>query len=258
MQRYFIDQPIEAIHQVIVVDEEQAHHIKKVLRMQVGEQVEIVDSNEQLSVAEITHLTPVTIRILRFVAQQVEMPVKATILVGLSKGDKLEWIVQKATELGVYAIVPLLLKRNMVKWTKEKAVKKVERLQKIATEAAEQAHRLHIPIVHPLMSLEEALLVSDSSTLSLVAFEEVAKQGEKAQLARSLQKLKKGDSVAFFFGPEGGLEPNEVAILEERGVLSCSLGPRILRAETAPLYALTALSYQVELVANSASSLEKN
>ena len=248
MQRYFINQVIQSVGEKISVLKDQEHHMVKVMRMNVGECCEIVDEKEQLYIAKLTQVSPLELVIEEHKEQQVELPIDVTIFVGLSKGDKLETIVQKATELGVCTIVPVEMKRNMVKWTKDKSQKKIERLQKIAQEAAEQSHRLHVPKVLDLMTLKESVVLAKQSTKALVAFEEVAKEGEAAVLVQSFASLKEGDSIAFYFGPEGGFDVQEIEYLNSQEIHSCALGPRILRAETAPMYALAAVSYHFELL----------
>ncbi len=248
MQRYFINQVIQSVGEKISVLKDQEHHMVKVMRMNVGECCEIVDEKEQLYIAKLTQVSPLELVIEEHKEQQVELPIDVTIFVGLSKGDKLETIVQKATELGVCTIVPVEMKRNMVKWTKDKSQKKIERLQKIAQEAAEQSHRLHVPKVLDLMTLKESVVLAKQSTKALVAFEEVAKEGEAAVLVQSFASLKEGDSIAFYFGPEGGFDVQEIEYLNSQEIHSCALGPRILRAETAPMYALGAVSYHFELL----------
>ena len=248
MQRYFINQVIQSVGEMISVPKEQEHHMVKVMRMNIGECCEIVDKKEQLYIAKLTQVSPVELTIEEYKEQNVELPIDVTIFVGLSKGDKLETIVQKATELGVHTIVPVEMKRNMVKWTKDKSQKKIERLQKIAQEAAEQSHRLHVPKVLELMTLKESVVLAKQSTKALVAFEEVAKEGEAAVFVQTLTSLQKGDSIAFYFGPEGGFDLQEIEYLNSQEVHSCALGPRILRAETAPMYALAAVSYYFELL----------
>ena len=248
MQRYFINQVIQSVGEKISVLKDQEHHMVKVMRMNIDESCEVVDEKEQLYIAKITQLSPFELTIEEHKAQNVELPIDVTIFVGLSKGDKLETIVQKATELGVHTIVPVEMKRNMVKWTKDKSQKKIERLQKIAQEAAEQSHRLHVPKVLDLMTLKESVILAKQSTKALVAFEEVAKEGEAAVFLQTLTSLQKGDSIAFYFGPEGGFDLQEIEYLNSQEVHSCALGPRILRAETAPMYALAAVSYHFELL----------
>ena len=248
MQRYFINQVVQSVGEKISVLKDQEHHMVKVMRMNIEESCEVVDEREQLYIAKITQLSPFELTIEEHKEQNVELPIDVTIFVGLSKGDKLETIVQKATELGVHTIVPVEMKRNMVKWTKDKSQKKIERLQKIAQEAAEQSHRLHVPKVLDLMTLKESVILAKQSTKVLVAFEEVAKEGEAAVFFQTLTSLQKGDSIAFYFGPEGGFDLQEIEYLNSQEVHSCALGPRILRAETAPMYALAAVSYHFELL----------
>lgn len=248
MQRYFINQVVQSVGEKISVLKDQEHHMVKVMRMNIEESCEVVDEKEQLYIAKITQLSPFELTIEEHKEQNVELPIDVTIFVGLSKGDKLETIVQKATELGVHTIVPVEMKRNMVKWTKDKSQKKIERLQKIAQEAAEQSHRLHVPKVLNLMTLKESVILANQSTKALVAFEEVAKEGEAAVFLQTLTSLQKGDSIAFYFGPEGGFDLQEIEYLNSQEVHSCALGPRILRAETAPMYALAAVSYHFELL----------
>ena len=113
----------------------------------------------QLAIVEVTELEPFEVKVVELLEQEVELPVAVTIAVGLSKGDKLDWIVQKATELGVSEIIPLSMTRNVVKWTGDKADKKIERLQKIAEEAGEQSHRLKVPRVTSVMTLRSWLVI---------------------------------------------------------------------------------------------------
>ncbi|MEW8986165.1 MAG: RsmE family RNA methyltransferase, partial [Bacillus sp. (in: firmicutes)] len=122
------------------------------------------------------------------------------------------------------------------------------RWQKIAKEAAEQSYRAEIPAVKAPVSIRTLLQMAENFDVKLVAYEEEAKQGEAAVLAQTLQKLIPGKSLLIVFGPEGGLAPHEISLLSENGFVACGLGPRILRTETAPLYLLAAVSYQLELL----------
>ena len=248
MQRYFVKGNVSETTHSLVFSKDQVHQLKKVMRVRAGEQFEVVDDASQLAIVEVTELDPFEVKVVELLEQKVELPVSVTIAVGLSKGDKLDWIVQKATELGVSEIIPLSLTRNVVKWNGDKSAKKIERLQKIAEEASEQSHRLKVPCVTSVMTLKELANYTSDFEQKLIAYEESAKVGESLQLVKSLQSLQENERVIFVFGPEGGIEEQEVALLEESGYIPCSLGPRILRAETAPLYALAAVSYQCELL----------
>ena len=248
MQRYFVKGNVSETTHSLVFSKDQVHQLKKVMRVRAGEQFEVVDDSSQLAIVEVTELDPFEVKVVELLEQKVELPVSVTIAVGLSKGDKLDFIVQKATELGVSEIIPLSLTRNVVKWTGDKADKKIERLKKIAEEASEQSHRLKVPCVTSVMTLKKLANYTSDFEQKLIAYEESAKVGESLQLVKSLQSLQENERIIFVFGPEGGIEEQEVELLEQSGYLPCSLGPRILRAETAPLYALAAVSYQCELL----------
>ena len=155
-------------------------------------------------------------------------------------------IVQKATELGADKIVFFDAARSISHWQGNKQKRKIERLQKIAESAAEQSHRNKIPQVEYSANLDQ-LLANYPATKRIVAWEESAKQGEASVLAQQFNALKPGDSVLAVFGPEGGLTENEIAKMNEAGMIAAGLGPRILRTETAPLYFMAAISYAMEL-----------
>lgn len=226
------------------------HHITRVMRMVLGEKIIVVNENSLVAHAVISEITNDTVfgTILEWKNEECELPVKVAIASGLPKGDKLEYIVQKGTELGATQFIPFIAARSVVKWDPKKASKKIERLQKIAKEAAEQSHRSVLPAVQNPMSVAQFIHYAASFDYKVVAFEEEAKRGETAKLAKVLTTVKPGQSILFAFGPEGGLTVEEVNKLIDSGFIACGLGPRILRTETAPLYALAAVSYQVELL----------
>jgi 16S rRNA (uracil1498-N3)-methyltransferase len=220
------------------------------MRMGQGDKIICVEPSGKACICSIAEITDENIHchIVEWIDGTVELPITVTIASGLPKGDKLEWIIQKGTELGADQFIPFTADRSIVKWDNKKADKKVERWQKIAKEAAEQSHRNKIPTVHTPISLKQLLQDSQGYDCKLVAYEEEAKKGEASVLARSLQKLKENESLFVVFGPEGGLSPNEVTLLQDNGFELCGLGPRILRTETAPLALLAAVSYHFELL----------
>lgn len=175
-----------------------------------------------------------------------EMPVRVTIACGLPKGDKLDLIVQKGTELGMAGLLPFEAERSIVKWDTKKGDKKVERLRKIAKEAAEQCHRTVIPNVASPASFKQLVAQSASYDVLLFADEEDAKSGNPNRMAERLKNVRPEQTVLTVFGPEGGLSRNEAEALRSAGFLPIALGPRILRTETAPLYLLSAMSYEFE------------
>ena len=185
MQRYFVKGNVSETTHSLQFSKNQVHQLKKVMRVRAGEKFEVVDDASQLAIVEVMELEPFEVKVVELLEQKVELPVSVTIAVGLSKGDKLDWIIQKATELGVSEIILLSMTRNVVKWTGDKADKKIERLQKIAEEASEQSHRLKVPRVTSVMTLKELASYTSNYEQKLIAYEESAKVGESLQLIKS-------------------------------------------------------------------------
>lgn len=249
MQRYFIDVRLE-IGQKVQLNPQDSHHLLRVMRAKEGTTIYLVDPSSQQFIAHVCRDEGgiAEVQVLEGVQRRVELPLQVTIGCGLSKNDKLEWITQKVTECGAMAIHPLALKRDVMVWKGDKAAKKIQRLQKIAQEAAEQAHRTSIPDIEYFENLSTWLKEVQDYTHKLIAFEESAKQGEQNALARVLTSIQEGDRLAVLFGSEGGLDPAEVDLAIDHGFIPVGLGPRILRAETAPIYVMSAISYQTELL----------
>lgn len=245
MQRYFV--PDAQPGEQIVLPKDISHHLIDVMRATVGDQVEVVLEGHQPYLATVTNLQPTTVKTVRPLADHSELPVSVTIACGVPKTkEKPQLIVQKGTELGADRIVFFDCQRAVSHWSASRRVKKVARLQKIANGAAEQSHRVVQPQVEYRDSWQEVLR-DFASDVAIVAWEESAKQGEVSCLKKALTELKKGQHLLAFFGPEGGLTEQEVDQMTAQGVQAVGLGPRILRTETAPLYLLSAVSYQTEL-----------
>jgi 16S rRNA (uracil1498-N3)-methyltransferase len=246
MQRYLIEQ-IENDQAMITGDD--AHHIVRVMRMKLGDKLYCCANGKTAlcTIAEITNEF-VKAAVVQWVEESNELPVFVTIASGLPKGDKLEFVLQKGTELGAAAFLPFQATRSIVKWDAKKGDKKVERWIKIAKEAAEQSHRAVVPSVWAPVLFRELVSISNEYDICMVAYEEEAKQGEKANFAKALERIQPGQRILIVVGPEGGLTEEEVRLLREHNFITCSLGPRILRTETAPLYALSAVSYYFELM----------
>lgn len=247
MQRYFLKNHQFDGAKVKLIDED-AHHIARVMRMVVGDQIIVCNEDKECYYLNLTSVTPdeVTGEIQEKIEKYTELPIEVTIAQGLPKGDKFEWVIQKATECGAAHFMPVSMERCVVKLDAKKEVKKVERWGKIAKEAAEQSHRQQVPVVHSVQSFKAFLELSKRYDYCLFAYEETAKQGELAQLKQTLTEIKPGDSLLILVGPEGGISEKEVVLLEEQGFKPCALGPRILRTETAPIYALSAISFALE------------
>ncbi|QED48692.1 16S rRNA (uracil(1498)-N(3))-methyltransferase [Cytobacillus dafuensis] len=248
MQRYFVNQ--SANDNCFTISNDDYHHIVRVMRMKKGDRLICVDSMKSSAICSIVEITDekVIAEVVKWEEESSELPINITIVSGLPKGDKLEWIIQKGTELGAHRFIPFISARSVVKWDEKKGAKKIERWQKIAKEAAEQSHRTSLPEVMSPQNIKLLIKASEGYDYRLIAFEEDAKRGEKSVLGKTLTEIKHGQSLMIVFGPEGGLTDQEVTLFCEHGFQSCGLGPRILRTETAPLYALSAVSYHFELM----------
>ncbi|CAM5573274.1 16S rRNA (uracil(1498)-N(3))-methyltransferase [Bacillus circulans] len=246
MQRYFAKNEEDTFF----IQEDDYHHIVRVMRMDIDDEIYCVNSLQQAARCRIEKISEneVIAKVVQWLEGEIELPVSVSIVSGLPKGDKLEWIIQKGTELGAFKFIPFIAARSVVKWDEKKGEKKLVRWNKIAKEAAEQSHRTMIPEVSSPISIKELIKLSEGYNVKLIAYEEEAREGESSVLTKSLQSMTKGQSILAVFGPEGGLTESEVALLKEHGFMTCGLGPRILRTETAPLYLLSTVSYHFELM----------
>ncbi|MEH7275746.1 16S rRNA (uracil(1498)-N(3))-methyltransferase [Neobacillus vireti] len=248
MQRYFVKQ--RASDNRFQIDGDDRHHLLKVMRMTIGDKIICVDPKGDTAICEIAKITDehVVADVVQWIDEKSELPIFVTIASGLPKGDKLEWIIQKGTELGVREFIPFSARRSVVKWDDKKSAKKIDRWQKIAKEAAEQSHRGMVPEIISPMNFKALIANSKDFDFKLAAYEEESRSGETSIFSATLERMKPGDSLLIVFGPEGGLAEEEVQLLQANDFVLCGLGPRILRTETAPLYALAAVSYHFELL----------
>lgn len=246
MQRYFLNTQFDAGGKVLITGDDEKH-ITRVMRMSIDDQIICVCSGEAY-ICTINDIANEGVVVQKSSEQlpSNEMPVAITIACGLPKGDKLELIVQKGTELGMVVMQPFVAERSIVKWDDKKGDKKVERLRKIAKEAAEQCHRSKIPEIGTPFTLKQLVATSADYDVLLFADEEDAKAKEPHRIADRLKKIHTEQKVLVVFGPEGGLARSEAEMLSTAGFLPIALGPRILRTETAPLYLLSAMSYEFE------------
>lgn len=213
------------------------NHIKNVLRMKVGDTFLVSDGTAS-DLCEIESISgdTVTAKIVTENYKNAELPIKIYLFQGLPKSDKMELIIQKAVELGAYEIIPVEMKRCVVRLDDKKKKTKIARWQAISESAAKQSKRSVIPEIHSVMSFRDAVEMASELDLALVPYE-----NERGMLATvdALKKLSSVSSVGIFIGTEGGFERDEILLAEERGIRPISLGERILRTETA---AITAMS----------------
>lgn len=251
MQQFFAD-PSMIREGRVCLEGPDVNHMKNVLRMKQGEDVRINDGCGRTWLCSIQSYEGKTavLDILKELDADTELPARIWLFQGLPKGDKMELIVQKAVELGAYAVVPFSAKRSVVRLDQKKAEKKRERWQAVAKGAAEQSGRGIIPEVHPLKSFNEALDMAADLDVTLIPYER--EEGMDGMI-RAVRKIRPGQSAGIFIGPEGGFEEEEVEQAKRAGAHAVTLGKRILRTETAGLTALSILMYHLESRAAGAS-----
>ncbi|WP_223067247.1 RsmE family RNA methyltransferase [Paenibacillus caui] len=247
MQRYFIPPEQFGDEQIIIAGED-ARHITKVMRGKPGDKIIASNGMGREAVVEITSIEPqeVTAAIVELLPQSGEPWIQVDIAQSLPKGDKMETVIQKCTEIGAVSFIPFLSERTIVQYDERKEGKRVARWVKIAKEAAEQAHRSIIPAVRQPVKWKELLRLFADYDLVCICYEQ--EQGE--QLRDVLQPFASGLDrsrpyrVLIAVGPEGGFGEEEVRAAESAGAKSVGLGRRILRTETAGMAALTCILYE--------------
>lgn len=239
MPRFFIQRPVDKDETHIILQGEDGRHIERSLRMTAGEEIAVCDSTETEHFCKIERIQDgtVTAEILYSQPCKNEPTIKVTLYQALTKGDKMDTIIQKSVELGVYRIVPIITKRCVSRPDEKSLKKKCQRWQKIAEQAAMQSHRGIIPSIEKPLSFREALESSKENQKNILFYE---KGGEKI----GSSGIKELSAIGIFIGSEGGFDPEEASAFLENGGITATLGKRILRAETAPLAALTVIMYE--------------
>ena len=247
MQRYFVP-AINFSDNKVTITGDDVHHITRVMRMEIGDEIICNHPSGKAAVSTITTVSEneVVVSINKWQEQNAELPIHVTVAQGLPKGDKLELILQKGTELGAAGFIPFQAARSVVKWDKKKVSKKIERFKKIVKEASEQSHRTLLPQVESIETLQDLIGSSDSYDHKYVAYEETTRELPTQKLSYYFDQIRVGEKVLICIGPEGGFSESEITKLHTAGFKSIRLGPRILRTETAALYALASLSYHFE------------
>lgn len=245
MHQFFVE--ASQIHdKTVIIEGSDVNHIKNVLRMKIGEELSVsngVDGREYRCGIVGMEENRIVCE-LRFVKEDgVELSSKVYLFQGLPKADKMELIIQKAVELGVYEIIPVSTKRAVVKLDEKKEESKRKRWNAICESAAKQSKRMRIPKVTGVMSFREALEYGAKLDVKLIPYE-LAQDME--QTRRIVDGILPGQSVGIFIGPEGGFEESEVGQAREAGFSPVTLGRRILRTETAGLALLAALMFRLE------------
>ncbi|MDY3972122.1 MAG: 16S rRNA (uracil(1498)-N(3))-methyltransferase [Clostridia bacterium] len=243
MPKFFVTQDKITENQIII-DTEDVAHISRVLRLGIGDHVTVCDSHGTDYEAEIAEMEQkqIVCSITEKRASESEPNIKVTLFQGLPKASKMEYIIQKTTELGISEIVPVKLSRCVVKIDNKKDErKKLDRWQKISEAAAKQSGRGIVPQISEIMTLDEVIKRSKEFDLFFVPYEcEEQKTLKEVLLSRSDIK-----TVGFIIGPEGGFDPAETEKLRENGIDTVTLGKRILRTETAGEAVLAMTMYEI-------------
>jgi len=227
LSRFFVDAPLSLGDHELPQD--QAHYISRVLRMSEGDAVQLFDGSGQEFRASLLEVGKkrVVVQVIETFAGQVESPLQIHLGQGLSRGERMDWAIQKATELGVNEITPIFSDRCEVRLKDERADKRLQHWRQVAISACEQCGRSRVPVIHPPLLLADWLKQAEAD-LKLVLH----------PVAEPLVSHAKPGSLAFLIGPEGGLTDGEVETAKDAGFHSARLGPRVLRTETAPVVAL--------------------
>ena len=243
MHRFFVP-PQTLQNDPVVLPPETSHQIAAVLHMKEGQQITLLDNSGNEYITELVTVGS-KVALGRVVAKwpSVSEPeTEITLYLSMTQREKFEWALQKCCEAGASSFVPVVSSRSLVQ-TLTEARAKYERWQKILQEAAEQSHRGHIPdLLDPLRFGQALAHARQNSQTSLVAWEQEDKRG----LKKALEKIKPGARIAIFVGPEGGFSEDEIDLACQVGAIPISLGPRILRMETAALVMVSLILYHLE------------
>lgn len=241
MPRFFVDPDTLQVGHTVLGGEQAAH--AKVLRLTAGDEVTLCDGQGMEAKCAVTELSngQLSLDILAVEPSKAEPKLRCSIYMGFPKADKFEHVIQKATELGATEIIVFPCTRSISRPDAKSLAKKLERWQKIAVSAAEQSGRGYIPQVMALDTFDAAISRASQAEFSALFYE-----NERTRSLKAAVEAKPFTTAALMTGPEGGLTDQEVQKASEAGMEVCSLGPRILRCETAPLCALSALLYAAD------------
>lgn len=243
MDRFFVEKNnINLENNTCIIEGEDVKHVSKVLRCKIGEELEVCDNDNNEYICEITDIdkSTVTLDILEKIDIKRESDLKVKLYQGLPKGPKMEIILQKLTEVGVDEIILVQTKRSVTKVDDKKEDKKIDRWQRIIYEAAKQSKRGKIPKLRGVLSFKEALEEMKNNDFNIIPYEN--------ERTKSIKKALKGvniNNIGIFVGPEGGFDDSEIQSVESIGGQSVSLGPRILRTETASIVASSIVLYEL-------------
>lgn len=245
MYHFFVDNSNIDGNRIVITGSD-VNHIVNVLRMKPGEEISVstTDSPREYRCI-VCNLSKEAVECeLQFIKEEGnELPSKIYLFQGLPKSDKMEFIIQKAVELGAYAVIPVEMKRCIMKLEPKKVESKIARWQGISEAAAKQSKRTVIPKIYPPMSMKEAVAMTEDFDVKLLPYELAKGMKETKEL---ISEIGPGQCVAIFIGPEGGFDTSEVEMAVEHGFHAITLGRRILRTETAGMVVLSWIMKELE------------
>lgn len=250
MPKFFITQS-QIVDKNAYIEGQDVNHIKKVLRYKTGDKIEICNKDtEENFLGEIQEIQENIIRCSNLIKieKKAESNIKITIFQGLPKADKMELVIQKSVELGVFEITPLKMKRCVVKLNEKDLGKKIERWQKISEVAAKQCERDYVPKINLPTDIKKLCAQIKEYDLFIVAYEKEDKKTLKEVINKFKQNIntQKEIRIGIVIGPEGGIDQEEINNLSNSGAQVVTLGKRILRTETVALNVLSILMYELE------------
>ena len=242
MRKFFVDKN-QIKNNIIEIINEDVNHIKNVLRLEIDTLIQISDG-EKNYISKISKIEKdiVICEIVEEIENKNEANVKIDIFQGLPKSDKMEYIIQKCTELGVNEYFPVSMKRSIVKLLGKDEQKKIERWQKIVEGAAKQSGRDIVPKVNNIKNVNNVCEIIKNYDIFIVTYELEEKESLKAILVNLNKKIE--SKIAVLIGPEGGIEEDEIELLKKNGAKVVSLGKRILRTETVALAVSSIIMYE--------------
>ncbi len=261
MQHFFVE-PGQIQNNTIIITGDDVNHIKNVLRMKIGEEISVsngIDDNDYRCIIESIDDDQVVLKLIFIKEDGIELPAKITLFQGLPKSDKMELIIQKAVELGIYEIVPVATKRAVVKLDDKKSKSKIARWQGISEAAAKQSKRAIVPEVKDVMTIKEAINYASTFESAVIPYEMAeGMTATKQWISDAITKVKNKSAgskdvsekarIGIFIGPEGGFDESEIEMAVKNNIQPISLGKRILRTETAGMTTLSILMYHLEIM----------
>lgn len=247
MQRFFVPAGQMSADSVYIEGED-ARQLQRVLRAEIGYEMVVSNGVDRDVTAKIVELgkDKVIARIIKELARNHESQIQVTVAQSMPKADKMELVIQKGTELGAFDILPFSSKRTVVQYDAKKEAKRLERWNKISKEAAEQAHRNVVPVIHSPIEWKVLLHKLGEYDIALLCYEKSEGSLPLKEALRNLQQTTEQEPrrILLMIGPEGGFTDEEVQQVQQSGGIAVTLGPRILRTETAALAALSCILYE--------------